>query len=371
MQTAVPRQSRPRLQPAAYLLTAALAAALLLPALRLRDQGWLAAGLAQLARQCPAVGQFGWIVSEPGLAAQRLVTVIGRHEGGVATSGIVVAILAGAVVLAATALKRDAAGRRQPALPLLAAGLAASPLFLEPVLEAEPWFWGACVWYGCVRALCRVEAAASLQMEMALGVGLAGLVLVEPAAAAVVLVTTPLLPLALRRRPERSSVSALILILAPPVLVLLAQFAAQVVHGDSVWLASRQWTAGRAWLPAAVLGGAPPAPADRVVGFLPWMLSPAVLLTPLLPWLATLVTDLRPTNRAISLTVALIVPLVVGSLLSWRLGTPVYRPWLLYLLMGQAAWLVETYGPDLRHRLLLACFWLWTLVSLSVGLFLR
>ncbi len=70
------------------------------------------------------------------------------------------------------------------ALPmvLLAAGLGISPLFLQPALEANPWFWGAVVWYGCMRAMCRVEATDSLQMEMGLGLGLALLVLVEPAA---------------------------------------------------------------------------------------------------------------------------------------------------------------------------------------------
>lgn len=365
------RVARPELGPEAYLLTAAFVAGLAPSVWLLVQQGWLSAEFQQLSADVPATSQLTWIVSEPGLAAQRLLTVVGLRFDALPPLSAMISIVCAGVVLAATALTRSSEGRRQPAMVLLAAALGTSPLFLQPVLEANPWFWGAAVWYGCIRALCRVEASASLQMEMALGFGLAMLVLVEPAAPAVVLSVALLLPLVLVRQPDRSAVSALSLILSPPAMVLVAQFASHLLHEQSVWAASSQWTGGQAWLPASVLSGAPPAPLDRVSGFLPWMLSPAILLTPLLPWLAGLGTDWRIRNRAASLLVVLAVPLLVGSLMSWRLGTPVYRPWLLYLLLGQAAWLAETYVPARRYRLLVICFAIWTALAMVAGLHLR
>lgn len=363
-----------RLPSLTSVILAGLFAAAFVPALRTIDPvAHFSPAMADLLDQASAQTQSStWILSQPGLFWQRLLGELAGQTNTPERWVIIAMMMAAGLLLASLARRRWPETPIRPLNVLLAGGLGASPLFFQPLLSGAPWVWGALVWFGCIRTLCRREGRADVQMEMVLGIALAGLVIVEPAATALVLGVVLGLPFILLRRPSPSQSAGLALIMAPPILLLVAQFISHLfIEATSVMTVAAQWTGGEAFLPDGLRPGSVVSPLENLSGFLPGILTPAVVLTPLLPMLGLGLLNWRTGCRPISLIIATGTPVVISLLVAWRTETTAYQPWLLYLLVGQAAWLLEADLSPARIRLLIGAFILWSGLAVLTGVLLR
>ncbi len=287
-----------------------------------------------------------WVLSPPTDFWPPLLTFIGDATGFSALPASFIPIssliLAGCV-LGSIAVSLDRKGNLTSTMAAVALALGCTPLFFGPMAVGDPIFWGPCIWFFAARSLARIESQDTFKHEFSLGISLAILMLLDPAAPLMIAGVFLLLPMILKRTSKRSYLEAWVLTLSPSVMVIFFQISSfAIIHSLPFVKALQMWNAKLNWSPDFFGFAYDYHVSNGKIGALPIFFRTTLHATPFLPLVFFLPSIRHRKYHPGTLAAILVLPLLNGLIYSAHAGVASHRVWLLYLIMGMISWVAET-----------------------------
>jgi hypothetical protein len=304
-----------------------------------------------------------WALSPPTDFWPPILAIIGDAVGFAALPSAFIPIssliLAGCI-LGSIASSLDRKGNFSFTMVAVALCLGATPLFFGPMAVGDPIFWGPGIWFFAARSLARIESRDMFQHELALGLSLAVLMLLDPAAPIMILGVFIFLPLILPRTSKRNYLEALVLTISPGLMVVFLQISSYAtLHSLPLLEAIRIWSNKLQWSSDFFRFAWNHHINNGTNGPLPHFLRVTLHVTPLLPLAFFLPTIRERKYHPATLSAVLVLPLINGLIYSAHAGVASHRVWLLYLTLGMLAWLAETplSGRWGKYFTFIICLW--------------
>lgn len=304
-----------------------------------------------------------WALSPPTEFWPPLLSFIGNTVGFSVLPGtfipIISLILAG-IILGSVAASLDRRGNLSTTMTIIALALGSTPLFFGPMAAGDAIFWGPGIWFFAIRSMARIESRDMFQHELALGISLAALMILDPAAPLIIVGVFLFLPIILPRNSKRSYLEAGILTISPALMVVFFQISSYaIMHSLPLVQAFHMWSDKLHWSLDYFRMAYPHYDFKGSAGPMPSFLVSALRMTPLIPLAIYLPTIRKRKYHRGTLAAVLVLPLLHGLFYSAYAGIPTHRLWLMYLTLGMIAWLAETpiNGRFGKYFTIFVCLW--------------